>query len=156
MKAIDRHVLTIDAPAERVFAFITDPRTASLRMPVVVHDHYEARERLQAGDIRESCYTLLGFHWTERRWVVWINPAAMRVMWQGNSALTTAEEWRVEPLESDRCRLVVERELGEVRSLWVALLRTFLEPLMRRLIVSRMEMVRRAVVSGWRQEPVAA
>ncbi len=147
---IVRNCVSLSASAETVFAFITDPATAPLRMPQEVRDRYLAEEPLQEGDVRESTYGWLGIRWTERRWVVRVDQAARKVIWHTDSHFTLREEWRVEPLDEGRCRLVLERQLcpmhlGE-RLLW-GLVTSWV---MGRVMQRRLEMTRTAVEGGWR------
>lgn len=146
---IARNCISISAPAATVYAFISDPATAPLRMPPDLQDHYLAAEPLREGDVRETTYSCLGYRWTERRWVVRLDAEAMKVIWHTDSQFTLREEWRVEALDAGRCRLVLERQLCQLtlgeRALWDLVSSHLLDRVMNR----RLKMTRAAIEGGW-------
>lgn len=149
MPDIIRNCISIAAPAEVVFAFVTDPGTARLRMPPEVFDRYASHARLQRGDERETMYAFLGLKWTEHRWVVRSEPESLKVIWHTDSRFNMREEWRVEPLEPGRCRLVLERQVHSLSLLERLLWSLFVSPLIDRAMDRRLKMTRQAIEGGW-------
>lgn len=150
MLEVVRNSIAITAPAERVFAFITDPATAPLRMPLHSNDRYLAHDLLQKGDTRETTYQFAGLKWTERRWVVSVDAASMKVIWHTDSRYNLREEWRVEALDAGRCRLVLERQLAPMTLLERAAWLLFTSHATSLVMQERLRMSRAALEGGWR------